>query len=238
VISITFDTDHMTQESLSRFLGEYVSKMPGCGTFFAHSNFPELLATKHETCPHPFISDLNRWDDDLSRLEEFLPTKPRGTRPHSCVFSHMVGIGLKERGYSYVSQAQNLYATNLVPFRHPWGIWELPIYYMDNMDFWMCKNWPDFSHEPFGQDIIENAVQGDGLYVFDIHPLHVALNTRSHEDYVAVKDLIVTKGQSPFDHAYEGNGTRNFFERLCARMREKGLRSYTCSEVLEAYGCE
>lgn len=237
MISITFDTDHMTQESLSRFLGEYVSKMPGRGTFFAHSNFPELFAAEHEVGPHPFISDLSRWDEDLRRLEGFLPGKPRGTRPHSCVFSHMVGIGLKERGYSYVSQAQNLYETDLAPFRHPWGIWELPIYYMDNMDFWMCKNWPGFSHEPFGQDIIEKAVQGDGLYVFDIHPLHVALNTRSHEDYVAVKELVVAKRQSPFDHAYEGNGARNFFERLCARMREEGLRSHTCSEVLEEYGC-
>ncbi len=237
MISITFDTDHMTPESLSRFLQEYVSKMPGRGTFFAHADLPELLTTDHEICPHPFISDLGKWDEDLIRLESYLPHKPRGTRPHSCVFSHMVGIGLKERGYAYVSQAQNLYSINLAPFRHPWGVWELPIYYMDNMDFWMCKNWPESDHEPFDQDIIEKAIQGDGLFVFDIHPLHVALNTRSHEDYVAAKDLVVAQGQSPFDHAYEGKGTRDFFERLCARMQEAGLRSHTCSEVLEEYGC-
>lgn len=237
MISITFDTDHMTQESLSRFLEEFASTMPGRGTFFAHGDFPELLDTEHETCPHPFISDLAKWDEDLIRLERFLPGKPRGTRPHSCVFSHMVGIGLKERGYAYVSQAQNLYSTKLVPFRHPWGIWEIPIYYMDNMDFWMCKNWPESGHEPFSQDVIEKAVQGDGLFVFDIHPLHVALNTRSHEDYVAVKDLVVARGGSPFDHAYDGKGTRDFFGRLCSRMREAGLRSHTCSEVLAEYGC-
>ena len=153
MISITFDTDHMTPESLSRFLQEYVSKMPGRGTFFAHADLPELLTTDHEICPHPFISDLGKWDEDLIRLESYLPHKPRGTRPHSCVFSHMVGIGLKERGYAYVSQAQNLYSINLAPFRHPWGVWELPIYYMDNMDFWMCKNWPESDHEPFDQDL-------------------------------------------------------------------------------------
>jgi hypothetical protein len=65
----------------------------------------------------------------------------------------------------------------------------------------------------------------------------VALNTRSHEDYVAVKELVVTQGQSPFDHAFPGKGTRDFFTRLCSRMREEGIRSHTCSEVLHAYGC-
>lgn len=227
----------MTRESMTRFIAEYLSNMPGRGTIFTHDDFPELLETDHEICPHPFISNLINWDEDLVRLEGFLPHKPLGTRPHSCVFSHMVGVGLKNRGYNYVSQAQNLYCTNLVPFRHPWGIWELPIYYMDSMDFWMRKNWSEINHEPFSQDIIEKAVQGDGLFVFDIHPLHVALNTRSHENYAAVKDMIVNEGQSPFDHASYGKGTRDFFTRLCIRMHEKGIRSHSCSEVLCAYGC-
>jgi hypothetical protein len=237
MICITFDTDHMSQESMSRFLEEHLSKMPGRGTIFAHTTFPELLTTDYEICPHPFISDLGKWDEDLIRLENFLPQKPLGTRPHSCVFSHMVGVGLKERGYVYVSQAQSLYATNLIPFRHPWGIWELPIYYMDNMDFWMCKNWPDIKHKPFRQSIIEEAIHGDGLFVFDIHPLHVALNTRSQEDYISVKELVVTQGQSPFDLAFHGDGVRTFFARLCSRMQEEGIRSYSCTEALRTYGC-
>lgn len=237
MISITFDTDHMTRGNISRFLSEHLCDMPGRGTIFIHADLPELLTTKHEICPHPCISDLNKWDEDLVRLEGYLPHKPLGVRPHSCVFSHMVGIGLKEKGYTYVSQAQNLYSTHLTPFRHPWGIWELPIYYMDNMDFWMAKNWPFSQHLPFGQDIIEQAVRGDGLFVFDIHPLHVALNTRSHEDYAAVKEQVVMHGRSPFDYAFPGRGARDFFMRLCTRMHEEGIRSYSCSEVLETYGC-
>lgn len=227
----------MTRESLSRFLSEYVVNMPGLATFFAHADFPDLLKTDHEICPHPFISDLSQWDQDLVRLEGYLSNKPLGTRPHSCVFSHMIGIGLKNRGYTYVSQAQNLYETNLVPFRHPWGIWELPIYFMDNMDFWMCKNWPESNHEAFEDEVIERAIQGDSLFVFDIHPLHVALNTRSHEDYVQVKGCVIEKGESPFDHTFSGKGVRSFFERLCSRMRDEGLRSHTCLEALQDGGC-
>lgn len=237
MICITFDTDHMSKENLSRFLDEYVSDMPGKGTFFIHSDFPELEHTDHEICPHPFIADLNKWDEDLIRLEGFLKNKPVGTRPHSCVFSHMIGIGLKDRGYAYISQTHDLYSTSLKPVRHPWGIWELPIYYMDNMDFWMSKNWPESNHEPFDQQIIERAINEEGLFIFDIHPLHVALNTRSHEDYVAVKDLVVGQGQSPFAHSYPGTGARDFFGRLCSRMNQEGIRSYTCTEALHAYGC-
>ncbi len=237
MISVTFDTDHMSPESMSCFLSEYLINMPGRGTIFAHADLPELLTTEHEICPHPFISDLEKWDTDLARLEGFLDRKPLGTRPHSCVFSHMVGVGLKERGYAYVSQAQNLYSRNLAPFRHPWGLWELPIYYMDNMDFWMCENWPGINHEPFSQDIIDHAVSGDALFVFDIHPLHVALNTRGHEDYVAVKEKVVAHGESPFSHTFPGRGTRDFFGRLCSAMRKANVRSHTCSEVLQAYGC-
>ena len=237
MICITFDTDHMSQESLTRFLAEYVAEMPGIATFFAHASFPALLTTNHEVCPHPFISDLNKWDEDIARLEGYLLRKPSGVRPHSCVFSHMVGIGLKERGYVYISQAQNLYSPNLLPFRHPWGIWELPVYYMDNMDFWMSKNWPELNHRPFNSEIIEAAIFGEGLFVFDIHPIHVALNTRSHEDYVRIKERVVNLGESPFAHAYPGEGVRTFFKRLCTRMNEEGLRSYSCLDALHHYRC-
>lgn len=237
MICITFDTDHMSQESLSRFLTEHVAKMPGTATFFAHSHFPELHRTNHEICPHPFISDLARWDDDVIHLECILPHRPAGIRPHSCVFSHMIGIGLRERGYKYISQAQNMYSAGLLPFRHPWGIWELPIYYMDNMDFWMSKNWPEQKHTPFNPEIIEKAISGDELFVFDIHPLHVALNTRSHDDYVKVKSRVVDLGESPFANSYAGEGVRTFFTRLCERMNEEKARSFSCLEALRHFGC-
>jgi len=222
---------------MSRSLAEDLRNIPGKATIFAHADLPELLTTDHEICPHPHISDLGKWDEDLIRLEAYLPHKPRGVRPHSCVFSHTVAVGLKKRGYAYVSQAQNLYSTDIAPFRHPWGIWELPIYYMDSMDFWMCNNWPEQNHRPFQQEIIEKAVCGSGLFVFDFHPLHLALNTRSTEDYVAVKERVVTQGQSPFVYTFPGLGVRDFFIQLCSRMHEQGIRSHTCSEVLKAYGC-
>ena len=236
MICLTFDTDWMTPDSLARFIAEF--PIPGKATFFAHTHFPGLYATKHEICPHPFIDNLNTWQDGLAELVSRSPRKPTGVRPHSCVFSHMVGIGLHTLGYRYISQAQNIFQTNLAPFRHPWGVWELPIYYMDNMDFWMPKNWPEAGHVPFDPKVIRNALAGDALFVFDVHPLHIALNTRTHEDYVAVKDRIINDGVSPFDLKFPGRGVRTFFESLCEEMTKQGVVSASCSDALDHYGCK
>jgi hypothetical protein len=226
----------MPDAAMVEFLHRF--PVPGRGTFFCHRYYSALEGLDHELAPHPFIDNLGTWRADLEALAGKLPVRPHGARPHSCVFSHMVGVALHEMGYRYVSQANNMYEPGLRPFRHPWGVWELPIYYMDNMDFWMSKNWPALGHQPFSPRIIEVALEReDSLFVFDIHPLHVALNTRGHEDYVSVKERIVTDGESPFRLSFEGRGTRVFFQELCEAMHRRNVESITCIQALERFGC-
>jgi hypothetical protein len=238
MICLTFDTDHMTEESMERFLEEH--PLPGSCTFFVHRPFSLVKrlqgAGVHEVGPHPFVEHLPRWDDDEAAITECFAERPLGLRTHSCVFSHMIGIAMHDKGYRYVSQAHNIFQEGLRPFRHPWGIWELPIYYMDNMDFWFPKNWPALGHAPFGREVIARAVGSPSLHVFDFHPLHIALNTKSHEDYGKVKDKILGGGASPFDLRGPGRGTAEFFAELCSAMREAGERSHSCLEALEHYG--
>lgn len=233
MICLTFDTDWMTESGMARFLEAF--PIPGRGTFFAHEAFDCLTNSDHEVGPHPFISDLNDWKSGLNMLAQSLGKPVRGMRAHSCVFSHAIGVGLNEMGFDYVSQANNVFQDGLKPFRHPWGIWELPIYYMDNMDFWTAKNWPELKHTPFSGDLIRRAVDGDSLYVFDFHPLHVALNSRATEDYQMVKSKIVEQGISPFDLAFEGRGVRVFFEELCQAMRDSGTVSLACNDALDEW---
>lgn len=230
MICVTFDTDHMTEQGLERFLAEY--PFPGTATFFAHRRFAALEASGHEICPHPFIEDLRDWRSSLKSITREFPHAPKGVRPHCCVFSHMIGIGLKDEGYLYVSQAQNLFTDGLAPFRHPWGVWELPIYYMDNMDFWMSKNWPELRHRPFDHRVIDRALGSDALFVFDFHPLHIALNSGSHEFYSSVKARIIEGGESPFDLRAPGRGTADFFAELCVAMRRANVQSVSCAEAV------
>ena len=235
MICLTFDTDWMTDHALARFMTDF--PIPGRATFFLHDKFPSFAANGHELCPHPFIRDLDDWHSSLVTLAGALPIPPRGVRPHSCVFSHMVGVELHAMGYHYVSQATNLFQQGLAPLRHPWGIWELPIYYMDNMDFCMAKNWPDLQHEPFSADVIRIATEQEGLFVFDFHPIHIALNTRNHDEYQAVKRRIVRDGVSPFEITFSGRGVRTFFEELCCAMSKRRQVSFTCSDALTHLVC-
>jgi hypothetical protein len=233
MICITFDTDWMTEEGLATFLDRF--PIPGIATFFAHQRYECLVGSPHEVGPHPFISNLDDWRPGLKTLAGSLGRPSRGTRTHSCVFSHMVGVGLAEDGYEYISQANNLFEDGVRPIRHPWGVWELPIYYMDNMDFWMPRNWPQIGHVPFNNQLIQRAIEGDALYVFDFHPLHIAMNSRSPDDYQEVKGRVIQGGVSPFDVAFEGRGSRVFFEELCETMRKHDIESFSCAEALDSW---
>jgi len=232
MICLTFDTDWMSERALARFLDEF--SLPGRATFFCHQPYRCLQGAGHEICPHPTLSDLGRWRDEFAALVRRVNPGARGTRTHSCVFSHAIAVGLHEMQLEYVSQASALYEDGVRPFRHPWGIWELPIYYMDNMDFWTAPNWPELCHEPFSPQWIERAVQGSALYVFDFHPVHVALNTRTPDDYRRMKDHVVSGDASPFDLAVAGRGARSYFTELCVAMAAAGIGSVSCSDVVDA----
>jgi hypothetical protein len=233
LICLTFDTDWMTEESLARFLAEF--PFPGQGTFFCHQPFDCLRGQGHELAPHPFIHDLTAWQGPLAELTAAASPGARGVRAHSCVFSHAVAVGLNRMGFEYVSQAAEIKRDGIRPFRHPWGIWELPIYYMDNMDMWVDANWANVGHEAFSTRWIEKAVHGPDLYVMDFHPIHVALNSRTADDYQRVKDRIITDGVSPFDLASPGRGAREYFLELCGLMRDAGVESVGCGAALDRW---
>jgi len=233
MICLTFDTDWMTEASMARFLAEF--PIPGSGTFFCHDAFACLQATTHELCPHPFVSDLSDWQAALMALNARVGGAGAGVRAHSCVFSHLMGVQLHELGFRYVSQATALFQSGLAPFRHPWGIWELPIYYMDNMDSCMAANWPELGHRPFASEWIARSLREPGLYVFDFHPLHIALNTPSQQAYQQVKSRILEEHVSPFDLAFAGRGARTYFVELCEAMRAAGEPSLTCRQALASW---
>lgn len=231
MICITFDTDWMEPEWLDRFLQEWAP--PGRATIFQHRRFPGLSSQLNELCSHPVIRSLEDWKKDVVRLRDDVAPQSQGVRPHSCVFSHALGVGFHELGFRWISQANNQYQTDLRPLRHPWGLWELPIYYMDNMDFWMPRNWPASGHQAFSSTVIARALENeDSLFVFAFHPLHLTLNTTGPESYAAVKQRILDRQASPFDLRAPGRGTARFYEELCGAMLRRNSASWTCSDAL------
>jgi hypothetical protein len=235
MILITFDTDYLDGPQLERFVREF--PIPGQATFFLWKPVKGLVLGDHELQPHPYFEENKEpWDATLDRFEEQWGRKGSFIRPHSCVYSHMLEINLKKRGYVGISQALNFNHPSPVPQRTPWGLWQLPIYYMEYADLCMPLNWPDLGYQPFSPAIIEQAVRGDGLYVFTFHPMHLLINTQTIEDYQSGRDAIISGKRDAFASANPGYGSRNFYMDLTTAMEKNSLRSFGCHAYVSKLG--
>jgi hypothetical protein len=233
---LTFDTDYATGDDLRRLFAEH--PIPGRATLFLHAPMPGVDFGPHEIEPHPIFKASEPWEETLTAYEAQFPGTPRGLRPHSCATSHMLGIAMKRRGYLYSSVSAPMYQAGLRPYRQAWGVYELPIYYMDNMDYCMAQNWPGRRHEPFDPAIIRRACGEEGLYVFDFHPIHLLMNTCSQAFYERARRRMVEEGATWGQMRHPCRGAATFFDELCGAMRAAGLESVTCLEVAEAYDRE
>jgi hypothetical protein len=233
VICLSFDTDRMDEEAMAEFLDTV--DLPGTATFFCTQQYDCLASTNHELAPHAVLGAGGDWDAELQSMRAAFPSAT-GWRSHSCVFSHLLAEQLWKLGYRYVSVHDDLGHPRPEPRRHAWGIWQLPVYYMDNLDFSTGRFWAG-DHTPFSRSIIESALDGDGLYVFGFHPIHIVLNSPSADEYF-VRRKRFADGQPARDAAFEGRGTRTFYEELCAAMRSRDAGSVAMRDALAHYDSE
>ena len=176
MIAITFDTDHLSNESMGVFLGSF--EFPGSVTFFCTKRYQVLREEQyhpHEITIHPVFPPASDWETITRSLAEEVGCPKTGVRPHSCACSQQYMVYLASQGYLYVSVATNLFQECLNPYYLPWGVWELPVYYMDNMDFVLAERRSE--HRPFAPEVIHRAVSSEMLFVFDFHPIHMLRNT-------------------------------------------------------------
>ena len=176
------------------------------------------------------LTERSDWGLELQRKRNEFPTAV-GWRAHSCVFSHLLAQQLANMGYLYVSTHDEFGRSRLRPHRHAWGVWHLPIYYMDNLDFSATKFWPDWDQEPFGSGLIERAIEVPGMYVFDFHPVHLLMNTPHADYYLEQRDRFL-EGVPVEKLCYSGYGTRGFFKDLVGAMTRARVDSWRMRDAL------
>jgi hypothetical protein len=232
MIALSFDTDWMQPADLERFLDE--NPFPGAGTFFVHRPFALAGLQGHELCPHPPPVAPDDWTSSIARMLHDLGLAPTGVRTHSALHSHRLELAMFELGFRYTSNTSRLFLDGTLPVRLAWGCWELPIYYMDNLDLTMAKYWPELCHQPLETGVLQSALAGDGLYVFDFHPLHVCLNTPTLEYYLDCQPQ-VRAGTSPYKLRYPGRGVGSFFREFCGLLRTHEVSSVRLNDALERF---
>jgi hypothetical protein len=230
VICLSFDTDHLDEVRMREFLGS--TPIPGAGTFFCAYPYPGVDYGSHEPAPHPFLGEEGGWEDVLAETRRNFP-EAAGCRPHSCVWSHMLSVRLAEQGYAYISCWDQIGRRDIRPHREAWGLWHLPIYYMDTLDISAPRFWPDRELEPFSAEFIDAAVGGEALFVFGFHPVHLMLNSTSAEAYLERRDAFHA-GEDPADLRCPGLGVADFYRALCERMEAEGEASRTMRDALAA----
>lgn len=230
MICFSFDTDHLDEARMEEFL-ELVP-VPGTATFFCTQDYRCLEGTEHELGPHAFLPPGGDWDAELTAKRKAFP-RAIGWRSHSCVFSHMLAEQLAELGYRYVSTHDEPGRKAPLPYRQAWGLWHVPIHYMDNLDFSAQRFWRD-APMPFSPVVIESALAGDGVYVFGFHPIHLMLNSPDAETYFLLRERWRC-GEAVSDLRFKGYGTHSFYEDLLEAMDSAGIPSVSIAEALAAY---
>jgi hypothetical protein len=209
MICLSFDSDHMSESRMSEFLSTH--EIAGTATFFCTQPYECLRDAGHELAPHPLLVAGTDWENELARKRREFPAA-RGWRSHSCVFSHLIAEWLGKNGYDYVSTHDQFGVAGLEPTRHSWGIWHLPIYYMDTLDI---------SAAP-------------ALHVFDFHPIHIMLNSPDPDFYFATRDRF-RAGEPAETLRHKGYGVANYFADLRAALLAAGSASIAMGDALGAF---
>jgi len=228
MISLSFDTDHIDEERMREFLDTV--RIPGRGTFFCTQTY-EALGEPHELGPHVRLdAGAPEWEAALDAGREWFPDAV-GFRAHGCVAGHWLSAQVAARGYTYITSQDVFGAPSPGPFREAWGVWHVPIYYMETLDLAFAENWPDRPHQPFSDELIERAISSDELCVFVFHPIHLLLNSESVEGYVSRRKALL-EGSSSEEARHDGTGARTFYDRLVDEMEAAGISSATLAEVV------
>lgn len=233
-ICLTFDTDHMSAENMTTWLQE--TPIEGVATFYCQEVYSCLAATRHALAPHPDFAGATDLFGVIDRYQSMFP-RARTWRSHSLMFSQAICVELFRRGYTSVSINERFGDKDVRPNRLPWGPIDFSIYYMDNSDFCNFNGMHGPKHVPFRKDIIATAIDeslsgSDRVFVFDFHPIHLALNTVSYATYAAERDLYKRSGKAS-PAAGERTGVRDYYIHLVNAMVGRGLKSQSIEMVCE-----
>ena len=120
--------------------------------------------------------------------------------------------------------------SGIVPYEIAHDIVEIPLFWMDMFHLEYC----DFSaRSPF--DVEDMRLERPGLKVFDIHPIHIVLNTESLGHYSDAK-VHYHEPHRLAARRSDGPGIWDLFRAVIERLGQLDYEFCLLRDVWEAYG--
>lgn len=197
-------------------------------TLFLTNDLGDFDFGDHELALHPNCVDLSDMGGPVDHLLRVAP-EAKGVRWHALFGSQRLYDLYETRGIRYESNIMMQDQVGIRPYRLTRRVWEVPIFFMDNMHLLMAGDRvADFTPESL-------ALDGPGLRVFDFHPVHITLNTEHMDRYRdAKKDYHDPARLRAQANPSKETGSRVLLERLLDQVEAEGLATRTVLEVVEA----
>jgi Polysaccharide deacetylase len=210
MIAISFDVDWAPDPAIEETL-ELVDEAGVRTTIFATHPTPVLDGLRgHEVGIHPNFLEGGRegWAPAIDELLEAYPGA-RGARSHAYHANSPILDLFVDRGLLYDSNILMFGHPSIRGFRAPNGLIRLPVFWEDD-DNWAVGDWDPASLE---------MDDPEALYIFDLHPIHVFLNTESAARYEAAKPHYrdAERLREHVNPESSGTGSRIFLKRLLDR---------------------
>jgi len=158
-------------------------------TLGIHPNFNELLSGQY--------GGIGKSAKDILRnLLELVP-EAKIVRSHSLVQSERLVDLFNECGITHIS---NFFVPEDAGPQRPWRLWDnmtcLPHVWQDNVSMRL-------------NGLVQPPVRGDGLQIYDFHPIHVFLNTEQLDRYESARAYFQRPDVLSERRLRGGHGTRN-----------------------------
>ena len=238
IICLTFDVDWASEDAIKYTYG-IIDRYSFKTTFFLthKSTFIENLIKNNyiDAGIHPnFLAGSSQGKNMKDILEYCLKLHPDAIsfRCHKYFENNDITELLYNEGFKYDS---NL-CTNLElvdPFIHRSGLIRFPIYFEDGA-YLLHNNNLKF------KDVKDNLFNRNGLYIVNIHPMHLAINTPDFSYMRKIKNSVSKKAWNnltfnELEHlSYNGRGIRTFILELFDFIKKENLPVLNLKEVYES----
>ena len=234
--AITFDTDWAPDWMMNEIASILISNEVKSTWFVTHdSPFLNAIREKpnlfeigiHPNC-YPGSTQGGSEDEILTKLKESVP-EAISMRTHGLYQSTnflvkaAIEYGIKIDASLFLPRMDYI-TPHLFAWREA-RLYRVPYFWSDDLE---C-----FQADPLYR-LSLSKFNGDGLKIFNFHPIHILLNTARFKTYEKFKSLNLTTDQCTKDvidkHRWSGNGPRRLFMELVEYLRSGGFFLYELIE--------